>query len=202
MQFFITILIFTINILLWFWFFIAFKKKYSPEKVLEQIRIEVEKLIISINNETDRDVTLIESRIKGLKKLIQEADKRMHVSNNELKKRQTEQNILEALNNTPVPQKKTAVQQKLSFYETDYAEKQIYEKDISESIDIAVQESTVDTKKPQDQLVITKNPLPQNNSKLEEILRLADLGLEEQSIATKLGIPIGEVNFIINLSKI
>ncbi|MGL4983024.1 MAG: DUF6115 domain-containing protein [Treponemataceae bacterium] len=181
MQVYIAIFIFFINILLWFWFFIAFTKKYAPERVLERIRIEVNKLITSINNETDRDVNLIESRIKGLKTLIQEADKRINISETEIKKRETSSKVLESLTTPKTEISKNAIQQKLSVYETNKVNS-------SGSLD-------------KDELVITQNPLPINNSQQAEILRLAELGFEENEIATELKLPVGEVSFIINLSK-
>ena len=43
-----------LNLILWLFFYFKFKKTYSPKKVLENIASEVDKLLIEINNTTDR----------------------------------------------------------------------------------------------------------------------------------------------------
>ena len=72
------VIVFTlINLILWIFFYFKFKKSYSPKNVLENIATEVDKLLIEINNTTDRDLSLIESKIYTLREVIAQADKRV-----------------------------------------------------------------------------------------------------------------------------
>ncbi|GMO61984.1 MAG: hypothetical protein Ta2A_08380 [Treponemataceae bacterium] len=72
-----TLALSALNIVLWLIFFVHLRKKFSSESVLRDIRIEVNKVLTEIQVECDRDITVIDARIKGLKSLIEEADKRI-----------------------------------------------------------------------------------------------------------------------------
>lgn len=74
----ITILV--INVILWLFFFIKYKKAFSPENILHSISEEVDKLLIEIDKSADRDLTLIEERTNNLRALIDEADKRIQLA--------------------------------------------------------------------------------------------------------------------------
>ncbi len=52
-------------------------KNTESSSVLEQIRSEVESLIVEINMITDRNVSLLEDRVKKLNSLMEKADKRI-----------------------------------------------------------------------------------------------------------------------------
>ncbi len=63
-----------INLILWVFFFVLLKKKFSPENVLDTIRIEVDKLLIVLNQETDRDLTLLEAKLSEIHEAMKYAD--------------------------------------------------------------------------------------------------------------------------------
>lgn len=76
----LNIIILTINIILWLFFFIRYKKVFSPENILHSISDEVDKLLIEIDKSADRDLTLIEERTNNLRAMIDEADKRIQLA--------------------------------------------------------------------------------------------------------------------------
>lgn len=108
-----------INIILWLYFYYKFKKTYSPEKVLKSIRKELDKLFNEIIREAEKDVTIVEGRIKGLKALIAEADDRILRAENEMAKRNREKQVLSDLEavNRPESKPQTTSQKKLAQYE-------------------------------------------------------------------------------------
>jgi hypothetical protein len=61
---------------------VHFKKMFSSKVLLKDIRREVEKLVIEIDRTADQDITIIEARIKALRKLIDEADTKIVLSKN------------------------------------------------------------------------------------------------------------------------
>ncbi|MDR3312652.1 MAG: hypothetical protein LBS64_05935 [Spirochaetaceae bacterium] len=70
------IILVCVNAALWVFFFARFSRRFSPEAMLQDLREEVDKLILENNRTTDRNVTLIEARIRELQALIEEADRR------------------------------------------------------------------------------------------------------------------------------
>ncbi|MCQ2981313.1 MAG: hypothetical protein MJ178_00985 [Treponemataceae bacterium] len=63
-----------INLILWVVFFVVLKKKFSPKNVLDSIKDEVDKLLITINQETDRDLTLLEAKLSEIHEAMKYAD--------------------------------------------------------------------------------------------------------------------------------
>lgn len=90
----IFIVIFLCNCAAMVIFYRVLRSRFSSNRVLKDVRIEVDKLIIDLGRETDRDVAILESRIKNLRELIDEADRRILVSNREGVKREREQAII------------------------------------------------------------------------------------------------------------
>ena len=87
MQTGIFVLLFLANIAGMFIFYRILRSRFSSKKILSELRSEVDKLILDLGRETDRDVGLLESRIKGLRSLIDEADKRIVLADREEAKR-------------------------------------------------------------------------------------------------------------------
>lgn len=92
---------FALNCAAWIFFLKAFVGKYSPDKVLSDIRIEVDKLLVEISRETDRDISIIEERSAELKKLIKRADEIVALSEKEQKRREKGQEILASIQAVP-----------------------------------------------------------------------------------------------------
>ena len=86
----ITYIILIILAALWFFMFFYFswyiKRRTSVSGQLEEYRTEVVKLNAEINSVTDRNLMLIEDRVKKLKELLDETDKRVSVYVRELEK--------------------------------------------------------------------------------------------------------------------
>lgn len=89
------ILITLVNLALWLVFFIRFKKTFSPHVLLSDLKAEVDKLLIEINRTADQDITLVDSRIRDLKALIEEADHRLLLLERTENSRHRERRIME-----------------------------------------------------------------------------------------------------------
>lgn len=79
-----------INLFLWFMFFHKFTKIFSTADIIENTRNELNKMIIDVNRNAERNINLIEDRIKTLKELIAEADKRVTLAQSEEQKKAIE----------------------------------------------------------------------------------------------------------------
>lgn len=83
------------SLVLWAASFLYFrsylKNRTRPERILSDLRDEVDKLIAEIDATTDRDVQLVEDRIKALRALLDDADKRIGVLRREAERRGAEE---------------------------------------------------------------------------------------------------------------
>jgi hypothetical protein len=77
------------------------RKKTAPREILEDYREEVHKLIFEIDAATERDSLLVEERIKILKNLLGEVDKKMEVYAREFERRRSTETVYNALGRSP-----------------------------------------------------------------------------------------------------
>ena len=90
----ISSVVLVINIVLWIFVIGIIKKEFSVDGNLEEIRIEVDKLIKEIDRVTDRNLTLIDSKTAYLNELMEKTDKKIKLFNSEVSKRDLEKNTL------------------------------------------------------------------------------------------------------------
>jgi hypothetical protein len=76
------------------------KKNISSEGLLEEYQDEVNRLIADIDAATDRDAYLVEERIKSLKSLMAELDKKIGVYVQEFDRRRNSEAVYTALGRT------------------------------------------------------------------------------------------------------
>lgn len=99
-------------------FYIVFKRKLSvnesQKRILENIEGQIRHIIVEMNNTTDRNVGIIEARIKELKMLISDADKRLSLLKNEQK---INPQVVKAAYTIDRPINTMIISKKLSFKE-------------------------------------------------------------------------------------
>lgn len=75
-------------------FFVYFrrqlKKKINPDNLLNEINEEINHVLIQLNNVTDRNIGLLESRITSLKEILEQVDKKITYYHKEMKKAEAE----------------------------------------------------------------------------------------------------------------
>jgi hypothetical protein len=88
-------------------FFVYFqsylRKKTGSREILEDYREEVNKLIVEIDAATERDVYLVEERIKSLKKTLEEVDKKIEVYAREFERRRSTETVYNSLGRNAKP---------------------------------------------------------------------------------------------------
>ena len=193
----LSVLILIINVGLWLFFYIKFKTEFSSAKVLENIRREVDKLLIEIQRETENTTLLIEARIEGLKQLIDEADKRISIAEGEIKKRRHEKQVLSKLHTEEnVPVKKTQVQKKLEAYEMIASPTPVSE--TPPEVEVAVEPELFNQ---EPQFSVAQEPVKIKKSVKDKIIEMYKQDFTTQYIAKELGISVSEVDFLINMFK-
>ncbi len=81
---FVNISLIIINLILWIVFAVKFKSFFSTEEVLEQTRTELNEMLSSINKNAERNIQLIDSKIKELKFVTAESDRRLKILKKEM----------------------------------------------------------------------------------------------------------------------
>lgn len=75
---FFAISILVVNLILWGFLIIRFKKIFSTDSIVEKTRNQINNMVSEIDNITDRDIALINESTKRLKLFISDAEKKMH----------------------------------------------------------------------------------------------------------------------------
>lgn len=88
MATFFIVTIFIINVSLWVVLIVKFKRLFSTDDIISSTRAELTKMLADVNRNTDRDLMLMEDKIKELKAVIAEADRHLSVAKNELERQQ------------------------------------------------------------------------------------------------------------------
>ncbi len=199
------IIISLINIALWFVFFNRLKRTFSPQALLSDITNEVDKLLIEINKTALEDVTLIEERVKGLRGLIDEADKRLLLLQGQEKEKKREKEVLDRLSTKreAIPPVRNAAK----------AYKKLEKKDVTvddtESVQLSIdfdayripEENTVQNAEVAIPEIIQSNNAPLADVSFKDrVLQLAKDDFSAEYISNKLGLSVTEVQLIIDLN--
>lgn len=69
----VTVILIAVNTILWAVMFLRLKRKLSPEGVVKEVRAELDKILLQINSDSDRNIRLIQNQIEQVKKVSLEA---------------------------------------------------------------------------------------------------------------------------------
>ena len=73
------------------------RRRTSRESVLTACRDEVDRLVAEIDRATDRDTQLVEDRIAALRKILEDADRRIALMSRDMEKRRSSMELYTAL---------------------------------------------------------------------------------------------------------
>jgi len=201
-----------LNFFMFFYLRWYVKRRTSASGILSEDRAEVNRLIAEIDAVTDRDSQLVEDRIKNLKEILDDTDKRISVYVKELEKSRTGEALYTSLGrgiraalkteaenapaqnaapqlsvvrpNIEVQPQSASVSRQTPWYESVSAEKQ---PEYSTRKNTAAEQQA---QKP-----------PSKRQIRAHIDLLANEGLPVEAIASQLGISIAEVDLAMNLRK-
>ena len=180
-----------VNIILWLFLFFYFKKRFSSQEMLEDIRQEFEKLLTDIQGQTDRDISLVDEKSKELKDLIENADQRIKA----IKREQRRQKKDEA-ESIKAQKLVTGTEPVTMLQNPVYPLGNIVNRYVGNSEVVSTRAETVispnPTPSPSD---VTKNDKPVR----EKVLELWKLGMEPELIAEKLTVSLTEIRMIIDM---
>ena len=82
----IAFLLTAFNIVMWLIFALRFKKIFSTDDIINRTRNELNEMLSDINRSADRNIVLIDERIKQLKAVSAEADRHLEILRREITK--------------------------------------------------------------------------------------------------------------------
>lgn len=193
------IIITVINLTLWLVFFARFKKTFSADVMLHDIKDEVNKLLIEINRTTDQNITLIDSRIRDLKTLTDAADKRLNFLQKDQKERVREERVLQKLSgNVPSDPKAKQAAKKYQSMQKSAGD----ENGVQLSIDFdayRADEDPTEQEEPVEPAEPEVIPRIKDEAPLKDgVMRLYTDGMSVDDISKRLKLPIAQVQFIVD----
>jgi len=188
-----------ICLIMFFYLMWYIKRRTSAAGFLPEYRAEVNRLIADIDSATDRDSRLVEDRIKKLKEILDEADKRVSVYAKELEKSRTGEALYTSLGRGIRAALKTP-------------EEHPQAKEEAPQLSLVRPDIAVVKPAPQPELALetladippqkTAPSKPPSKRQIRSFIdTLANEGLSAQEIAQRLEISIAEVNLAMNLRR-
>jgi hypothetical protein len=157
-------------------------RKTGKDQILADFRDEFDKLLSEIDTATDRDVSLVEDRIKALKAILDETDRRIGTYKREIERRSTEEKAYG----------------ELKKYVPRFAPSDTGSMTLNVSEDTGKQESREDTKR----IHVTQvsDPIkPKEKNFSERVAELHRAGFSSDLIANRLGSTVAEVDLAVAL---
>lgn len=167
-----------VNVVLWIVFFKKIRKEFSGQGSLQEIKQEVDKLVIEISRETDQDITLVEAKCEELRNLLDKCDRKISLLNENLIRKSDEQKIVEVLNEKPQTK---AVEKKASTKKT----KNAYESNF--------QLFTDNAGTPEFKITKAEKPIEPKVPVKDQVVKMVREGFSSEMIASKLNISIAQV---------
>lgn len=216
----ISIVILVINILLWIFCFRIFKKSFSADGLLSDIKQGAENILKEINRETDNAITLMVAKIDHVRDVIDTADKKIMMYENTLIQKENERQLYQQL--TEFQQGSAPSQQAVKIYSfndtSDNSEllplftENAGTSDLKKSKAMKKNPYAVNKKDNTDKNLEldfsgeVEKPVIQQTEKIQpkvpiqqQIIDLSRQGLTADLIASKLNISISEVSMTIDL---
>jgi DNA-directed RNA polymerase subunit N (RpoN/RPB10) len=165
-----------ISVFSFFYFRSYLKRRTSQERILSELQEEVNFILKSINEITDRDITLIEGREKELKSLLEEIEKRLKTYIREMDQARNAEEVYQELGKNRYKINRQLVLQD------------------AESEKASGKEKAPEAAFLLPDFELKTAPEPSSSIK-EQIHSLLRSGFSETVIASRLGISIAEVEF-------
>jgi len=175
-----------ISLVLVLWTRSTVRKFLGSGEELERIRREIGALIVELDSSADRNVTVLEDRLKSLKELLGEADKRLSMLGQDRSRRQVEGIIYDRLGRNTAPAD-------LSPAAAEKVAEPVLERLPDESALKSASEIPF--------IRFSEKPLAIEEPFADKVLSLSRRGFSSDIIAASLGATIAEVDLVISLER-
>ena len=202
-----------LNAILWIFFFIAFRGKYSPDKILSGIKSEIS-LSESRLVETAADfMDQCDGKRRELERCMKLVDEKLKYLDEHKSDFIKERMVLQQLSPTnrlqeQINVRQNAVQRQMRAYEKAANSPPVDDDSVKVMIDenlfthnLAQSTSQTATLQSTPRVINSGKDIINEPSDSEKILRLAAQGISSEEIVSRLRIPLFQVEFILNAEK-
>lgn len=192
-------------------FYRFLRSRFSPKRVLGDLRSEVDKLIVDLGREADRDVALLESRVKNLRSLIDEADRRILVADRETARKERERAALSVQDppSAPIERETPPVPQEKTASESRARNRTIEAESKPAATGFPEEPASAPSRSDREPVMIYTRPLIKRSETpiepvvpvRERVLDMARKGFAAPMIAQTLSLPLGEVELILDMNS-
>jgi hypothetical protein len=178
-------------------FFIYFRsylrRRISREEIFSDYRDEVEKLVADIDAATERDLTLIEDRLKTLRETLDTADRRIAVLARELDRKKASETLYTSLG------KRAGSRQEPSGHTPEIAGTEPAPEE-AETVPV-VKAEMAPVVQASEAVEAVPAEAASAKSMGEKAAELAEAGFSPERIAARLGISVSEVDLAITIHR-
>lgn len=175
-----------ISLVMILWTRATVRKFLGSGEELERIRREIGALIVELDSSADRNVTVLEDRLKSLKDMVGEADKRLSMLGQDRSRRQVESIVYDRLGRATPPAD-------LPIVPVEKVPEPVRERLPDESAQPVAPEIPF--------IRFSDKPLPLEEPFADKVLSLSRRGFSSDIIAARLGATIAEVDLVISLER-
>lgn len=189
------ILLCVFNLVMWLLAIVRFRKIFSTDDIIEKARHELNNMMMEINRNAERNISLIEDRIQKLKEVTEETDRHIEILRGELKSVENtkvfQSRLLGGVEPKPAAPvaKKTRTSAKKVAAKVEESNELFDEKNL-----VALQEKTPSEPKPRGPLAmyqreqsISKKPAERDSfsQEIDEIVKKSSFQVENQESRAK-----------------
>ena len=198
------------NVIMWIIFANKFNKIFSTDEIISKTREELNSMLSDINRNADRNITLIEDRIRQLKAITSEADRNLSILRAELDKTEKTQimkdkmsavsySVDESRTTYKIPERNRVLNASTSL------DKYIKEKNKGESNKKQIHNDVhnaaeVKEEKEFPKIIASANPIIPKKDFNTQVKELAAQGKTIEEIASELDRSTQEVKFTLEIS--
>ncbi|GHV73835.1 hypothetical protein AGMMS49940_11370 [Spirochaetia bacterium] len=187
------------------------RRRTGAERILADFEEEVNKIIAGIDAATDRDLTLLEDKAKATKALLETLDRRIAAYARELDRRNTQESARNALGSDAARNTEGA------YTALGRGLRSTLRVNPSETVDapaqtppampeaatmpLAAQFPVPDGQSAEPRFIRSANPVKTRTPLTEQVLELSRNGFSPDTIATRLGVTLAEVDLALAMPE-
>ncbi len=187
-----------ISLVLVLWTRSTVRRFLGSGEELERIRREIGALMVELDSSADRNVTVLEDRLRALKDLVNEADRRLSMLGQDRSRRQAESIVYDRLGRTNAT---AALSTAPAERHPERSSERQAEKVPEPSRERLPDETAQHTAPEVPFIRFSDKPLPLEEPFADKVLSLSRRGFSSDIIAARLGATIAEIDLVISLER-
>ena len=182
------------------------RRATTSDSQIEEIRAEVSRLLVELNQTTDRNIALLEDKIASLNDALSAADKKIGLLHREIEKHDVGSQIYSRLaegraQRLPMPDPLPPRGEKAPGVDRAVPPRAETPPEKPLAVELSEKPSERDSRRADGALHVERGEAPTAPDLRERVMMLHRSGFSSSLIASRVGMPLGEVELIISLEQ-